>query len=485
MNTNVRLASALLLFFALPLLAADTPDFRAWINSPEAYFATNAERDEWAAKVHSKEDADRFIEEYWRKRGEQFKKDVRTRIEKADQLFGLAGKPGALTSKGRVWIMLGSPNREQSTRGNMIEGTAAAPGTARDQFQNSPLERGLVVTHRWIYQKDRLPKELNVPELIVIFQTNAARGHQTIENPGLIEPYLKRVAEYYVSRPLAAAIAPAPAAPAEVTTGVQAEDPLWNAQDNPAGTFFASDAYIAPNEKPFYAVSYYLPQSATAFADVKSVLMVGLVKNEAGQQVAAVREQLPLKPYGSTTDRYVDRSFALAPGKYTGSFALFTPEGTTLLANRRIDFEVPAPTATTVSQLMPTAQIDDIQKQQPLDPFTFVAMKYAVKGDHRFTLKDKVAFFTVISNPAGDTNPQLMMGMKIFRDGKLLHRIPPSPASLTQTGPHTWLVGPAFDPGTFEAGQYAIEVQLKDLNAPKESDAFAKGYLTRTEFRIE
>ena len=153
MNTNVRLASALLLFFALPLLAADTPDFRAWINSPEAYFATNAERDEWSAKVHSKEDADRFIEEYWKKRGEQFKKDVRTRIEKADQLFGLAGKPGALTPKGRVWIMLGSPNREQATRGNNIEGTSAAPGTIPGAFQNNSIERGSFVTHRWIYQR--------------------------------------------------------------------------------------------------------------------------------------------------------------------------------------------------------------------------------------------------------------------------------------------------------------------------------------------
>jgi len=138
-----------------------------------------------------------------------------------------------------------------------------------------------------------------------------------------------------------------------------------------------------------------------------------------------------------------------------------------------------------VSQLLPSAQVESFEKQFELDPFTFVATKYAVKGDHRFTAKDKISFFTVVSNPAGDQNPQLTMSVKILRDGKVIHRLPAEPAALTQTGPHTFLVGPAFDPGTFEPGQYTIEVQLKDLNAPKEADGSIKSYTTRADFKVE
>jgi len=484
-KTLRRWTSAVLMLFPLCAIA-QTHDFHAWINSPDAYFATNEERDAWK-NVLTSGDADRFIEAYWKKRGEQFKKDVHSRIERADELFSLGETPGSRTEKGRVWMLLGAPSREQTDeRGStMVQGFL---GTG--SMQNNSVERGAILTQRWIYKRDRLPPEIAIAELVIKFQTDTGRGHQVIENPGLVEPYLKKVAAYYTNRSLAVTAAPAAAtasaAAVETTAATTpgAEDPLWHAAENLAGSFFEADSYIAMNETPFYAVSFYLPQSATAFADVKSVLIVGLVKNAEGQQVAAVRKQVPVKSYGSSGDRFVDQSFALPPGKYSGSFALFTPEGTTLLANRRTEFAVQAANETTLSQLLPTAQIEDFQKQQPLDPFTFVAMKYAVKGDHRFTTKDKVAFFTVISNPPGDPSPSLTMSMKIFRDGKLLHRTPAEPAALTQTGPHTWLVGPAFDPGTFEAGQYAIEVQLKDLNAPKEN-ASAKSYSSRTEFRVE
>jgi GWxTD domain-containing protein len=483
-KTLRRCITAVLVLFPLCAIA-QTYDFRAWINSPEAYFATNAEREEWKKSVLTQADADRFIAEYWSKRGEQFKKDLRTRIERADQMFSLPDVPGAKTPKGRVWIMLGSPSREQTDeRGSTeIQGFLGV-GSA----QNNTVERGAIQTQRWIYKHDRLPKDIAIAEFVVRFQTDTGRGNQVIENLGQVEPYLRKVAEYYGSHTATAVAAavPAPSATTAVAASIpQAEDPLWKAAEDLAGSYFDADSYLSATEKPFYAVNFYLPQTAKAFADVKSVLLVGLVKDSAGKQVAAIREPVQLKNYGSSSDRYVDHSFQLPPGKYSGAFALFTPEGTTMLANRHADFTVNAPTETTVSQLLPSAQVETFDKQLPFDPFTFVATKYAVKGDHHFSAKDKISFFTVISNPAGDQNPQLTMGVKILRDGKVLHRLPPQPASLMQTGPHTFLVGPAFDPGTFEAGQYQIEVQLKDLNAPKEADGSIKTYTARADFKVE
>jgi GWxTD domain-containing protein len=484
-KTLRRCITAVLVLF--PLCAvAQTYDFRAWIDSPEAYFATKAEREEWKKTVLVQADAERFIAEYWNKHGEQFKKDVHARIERADQMFPLLDVPGAKTAKGRVFIMLGAPSREQTDDRGSTE-AMGLPETRNSGLNNS-VERGAIQTQRWIYKHDRLPKEIAIPELVVRFQTDTGRGRQVIENIGQVEPYLAKVAEYYGNQAARATVAaaPAPAAATAITPSVpQAEDPLWKATEDLGGSFFDADAYISATEKPFYAVNFYLPQTAKSFADVKSALLVGLVKDASGKQIAAVREPVQLKNYGSSSDRYIDHSFALPPGKYSGAFALFTPEGTTMLANRHAEFTVPAPTETTISQLLPSAQVETFDKQLPLDPFTFVGTKYAVKGDHHFTTKDKIAFFTVIANPAGDQNPQLTMGVKILRDGKVLHRLPPEPAALTQTGPHTFLVGPAFDPGTFEPGQSQIEIQLKDLNAPKEADGSIKSYNARADFKVE
>jgi len=483
-KTLRRCITAVLVLFPLCALA-QTYDFQAWIDSPEAYFATNAEREAWKKSVFSQADADRFIAEYWNKRGEQFKKDVRARIERADQMFSLLDTPGAKTQKGRVWIMLGSPSREQSDDRGSTE--ILGFGETRSIGQNNSVERGAILTQRWIYKHDRLPKEISMPEFVVRFQTDTGRGRQVIENVGQVDPYLRKVAEYYGSHmATAVAAAPAPVATTAVAAVVpQAEDPLWKATEDLGGAYFDADSYLSSKEKPFFAVNFYLPQAAKAFSDVKSVLLVGLVKDASGKQIAAVREPAQLKNYGSSSDRYIDHSFALPPGKYSGAFALFTPEGTTMLANRHADFTIPSPTETTVSQLLSSAQVDTFEKQFELDPFTFVATKYAVKGDHHFSAKDKISFFSVISNPAGDQNPQLTMGVKILRDGKVLHRLAPEAAALMQTGPHTFLVGPAFDPGTFEAGQYTIEVQLKDLNAPKEADGSIKTYNLRADFKVD
>lgn len=485
MKNPIRTIACVLLL-AVPLFAANkSGDYKAWIKSPEAYFATAEEVSAWS-KVTTPEDAEKFIADYWAKRGPQFRKDVLTRIEKADELFSLPDKPGSKTEMGRVWMLLGSPNRTKVNRGNVAMGPGALPGSGI----NNSVEQGSIVATQWIYQKDHLPLDAGLPELIVKFQTNASRGQQTIENPGLVEPYLKKVAAFYLTKSLPAHdAAPAPAAVAvttPATAATMAEDPLWAAGENLAGAFFDADAYLSPaDEKPFYAVNFYVPKSAPTFAPVQSVLMVGLVKDSAGKQVAAVREQLPLKPYGQSGDRYVDRSFALPPGKYTGMFALFTPEGTTMLSNRRVEFTVAAPTANSISQLFPTAEISTFDTQLPLDPFTFVATKYAIKGDRRFTTKDKIGFFTVIANPGGDPDPSMTMGMKIYKNGQLLHKEPPQPAPLTQTGPHTWLVGPAFEPGTFEPGDYTIELQFKDLKAPKEADGSLKGYTAKTDFHVQ
>jgi GWxTD domain-containing protein len=471
---------------AMPLLAqpaAQPPSARDWINSPQAYFVTAEERTQWDLAATSDSKAQEFIDEYWRRHGAQFKRDVMARLEFADAHFGFAGLPGSKTARGRVWMILGSPNTERGVRPGV---TNTNPDTAVGV--NNTIEQTGRAQIVWTYRPDHLPKGLDLPSLTVNFLRDMSHGFENIDNVGVVEPQLKKAVQLFVA-------AHASAAPAEAAMNVPqpasaaapaAEDPLWKAQENLAGTYVTGEPFISPdkNEQPFYAVSFFVPKSDAAFANQKSVLFVGLVKNEQGVVVANLREAADLQAYGDTGDRYVDRSLALPPGKYEGVFALFSPEGTTMLATRRAQFVVPEKTTTRASRVLMTSLINELDKQLPLDPFTFVATKYAIKGNNRFRPTEKIGLFTVVSNPAGDP-PSMTLKMVVSKDGKVIDRTPPEPAPLTQTGPHTWLIGTQFDPNTFKPGHYAIEVQVRDMKADKASEAYTKGYVSTAEFDVE
>jgi len=482
----IRLFAAVLVASAaLPLLAAtdpQPPSPRDWIKSPEAYFMTTEEKNQWDLASHSDEMAKQFIEDYWRRRGPQFKREVMSRIEFADKTFGYAGIPGSHTPRGRVWMILGSPSTQRGIR-------PGAGGNADEaKLQNNTIEQKGRTTIVWTYRAERLPKELNLPSLTVNFNDDMVHGVELIENIGQVEPQLRRAAELFAAQHALGATQRAelsiPKPPG--TAGIPAEDPLWKAQENLGGTFVTAEPFISPKEETFYAVSFFVPKGDTAFANLKSVLFVGLVKNADGAAVANLREQADLQAYGGDSgDRYVDRSVELPAGKYEGVFALFTPEGTTMLASRRVQFNVPEKSAPRASAVLLTSQINELEKQGSLDPFTFVATKYAVKGNRRFRPAEKIGLFAVVANPAGDPQPSMTLKMTVTKDGKVIDKTAPEPAPLTQTGPHTWLVGTQFDANTFKPGHYSIEVQLRDMNADKASEAYAKGYVSTAEFNVE
>ena len=477
MHAKNTLILTLLLAVSASLSAAD--DLMRWNKTPEAYYMTAAERAEWD-KVASPDDARKFIDDYRRKRGEQFLKDVRTRVDLADAEFKLDKTPGSLTQRGRVWILIGSPSRSTTNR-EVDDSRASAPG---DVFHKLPLSGRGLIQSQWVYDADRLAPELGMKSLTVKFQTDYARGYETIENPGFVEPYLTRVAEHVSGKYMADVRAQAAQRSAPSATVAAAPDPLWNATPSLNGLTFTGDAFLSPTEEPFFAWSFYVPAGATAFGDWKSALLVTLVRDAAGQQIVARRDPVDLSAYDDLGNRYVDRSVALAPGRYEGMFALYSPDGATLLASHRTAFEVAARDVPRATALLLTSRIDTLPTQLPLEPFTFVAMKYAVRGDRRFRLTDKLAFFTVIANPTGSPTPNLMQKMTFTRDGKDFARTPLEQAQLTQTGPNTFLIGTAFDPETFPAGHYALELQVRDLNAPEGSELRTKGYVLKSEFEM-
>src|ERR1700760_847250 len=103
-------SAVLLLSIAIiaPAFAA-SPSFRDWERSPQGYFMTRAEHQEWAA-IKSPEDAQRFIDQFLAKRGPGFAAEVSARAEKADKYFTVGKVMGSKSLRGKTVILLGPPS---------------------------------------------------------------------------------------------------------------------------------------------------------------------------------------------------------------------------------------------------------------------------------------------------------------------------------------------------------------------------------------
>ena len=474
MTAKIRTITAFALLVSTLAFAAEIRrgGLLDWGNSPEAYFLTAEERKQWDT-VTTQEAAEKFIAEYWRKHGEAFRREVQLRIAAADKHFGLEDVVGSKTEMGRVFMILGAPNKQHRR------------GTARQAGGNNI---GVV---DWQYNSDRLPKDIGVERLDIRFQTESSKSRQTIENPGRVEPFLRKAVDLMMAQQLASVASQAVAVPPPATaaapslTAAPVVDPaLWNTPPNLAGAFFTGEPFITPTEKTFYAYSFYLPKSVAALAAPQNIVMAGAIRDAAGSLAATFRQEATPAPYDASGDRYADGSVELAPGKYTGVFAMYAEDGSTILATARTEFEIPEVTITRVSRPLLTSKIDTLESQAAFDPFTFIATKYAVKGNNRFRKADSVGFFTFIANPVANPDPNMSFRMKVLRGSTVVEQSPMMPANLQQTGPHTYLLATRFEPNTLSPGHYKLEITVKDMNAPKDSEAYMKGYVRSVEFDV-
>lgn len=125
---------AVLAIVALPALADLSAKYKEWGSSPQAYFMTKAEREQWSA-VKTDADAEQFIKDFLAKRGPDFPALVNERIAAADKYLSYGKTPGSQTMRGKVIVVLGPPSsfgvteRTNSRAGDStVSGSVAAGG---------------------------------------------------------------------------------------------------------------------------------------------------------------------------------------------------------------------------------------------------------------------------------------------------------------------------------------------------------------------
>jgi len=107
MSAILRFAAMLLV--AVPLFAADLGKYSKWADSPQGYFLTRAERQQWQA-LASEAGAETFVADFLAKREPDFAARIAERAAMADKYLTLAGRPGSQTLRGKLVVLFGPPS---------------------------------------------------------------------------------------------------------------------------------------------------------------------------------------------------------------------------------------------------------------------------------------------------------------------------------------------------------------------------------------
>src|SRR4051812_25029235 len=93
--------------------------YKDWLDKDVTYIITDEERKAFK-KLATDDERERFIEEFWRRRDpdpdtdeNEFKEEYYERIAYANEHFS-SGIPGWKTDRGRIWIMYGKPDEQET-----------------------------------------------------------------------------------------------------------------------------------------------------------------------------------------------------------------------------------------------------------------------------------------------------------------------------------------------------------------------------------
>ena len=314
MKATIRFASLVLLATALPCFGAGLTLYKDWNKSPEfSGLAVESEQKEWK-KIASDEEAERFIQLFWAKRDPDLKTPVNEfkiafdqRVKEADQLFALPRTRGALTERGKLYVLVGSPK-------NLLRVTGLKPQPMGPPGQiPPPNDPGTSIGESlatFIYEAAQLPEWVGMKSLRAEFIVESSSDYvggtgggdvgrlevkarqASIRNPSLKEaPHFKTAAELETERKTAEAAA------AEALKGPVLTAPVREAL---VGLLAKEDTglvsllpLVGKDREPRLQVQLFVPSSAGApGADSKLAI---LVRDDAGADAVRFEETTALE----------------------------------------------------------------------------------------------------------------------------------------------------------------------------------------------
>src|ERR1035437_5450632 len=176
-----RASLAVLLLLATGARGAGLERYKDWNKSPEfSGLAVESERKEWK-KIASDEEAEHFIQLFWAKRDPDLKTPVNEfkiafdkRVKEADQLFALPRTRGALTERGKLYVLLGVPKDLRRRVGTKLQPQAPLGQVAPANEPGTSIGESLAT---FIYEAAQLPDWAGVKSLTAEFVVESSSDY--------------------------------------------------------------------------------------------------------------------------------------------------------------------------------------------------------------------------------------------------------------------------------------------------------------------
>ncbi len=423
--------------------------------------------------------------------------------------------------------MLGNPTKVAEARegGGAPDTGGASSGAGAGNFDTESGPTAVIQT--WTYAKDKFDASWDVGEFQAKISVDPQRGTDELMNAAPVNKAIEKIAEHSIAAPAAGAAAVKPAAPAAATGPAAAAAPaappapvavalpaapraileplLKEPPDKPSSGFWGGEFQTVTGE-PFYAFQIidFGKKDVPAPSGMK---LGGVVTREDGQEATSFWEDAaPVSMKGREgTDLVVDHSISLPPGKYTGAFGLFPPEGGTALASAATTFTIPEKSSDfKVSPLILAAVLTPLTKRpNPTDAFVFgmeKPIRVEPQGNGVFKREDGLWYFFTVANPAVPAEaaaaaapatpadaaaapapdaaakpapkPRIMTRLGVLRGGKPAFQPATIPAELQPLAPNLYASGSEIPLASFDPGYYTFTLNVRDLNAPRDSEAF-------------
>ena len=343
------------LLLLLLSLAAVSPELAEWGEGPAQWIMTADEKKEWR-KVTTEADATKFIDAFWARRGNAYKYEFDSRVKFADERFSEKRKRGALTDRGRVYIVLGPPTNMggELAQSNVQRGISVGGGEIGSSRQQAARES-------WIWERDDARK-FDMARIEVVFfedpnthkvQRDPRRADFSLASKVAIRKSLEVPATPRPSSPVPVAIpeptlAPPPAAPVDVAPAVASNTPgvsrLTLLKGSDLDPRSATDPFPAASETSFSGrreIPFAL-QYCAAKAEKPKLKYILLISGPGTEQRTRERdaklERLAAKPGCYVLQDIVPIS-QLSPGRYRVSVLLEEPS-TSDTWSVKADFEL-------------------------------------------------------------------------------------------------------------------------------------------------
>jgi GWxTD domain-containing protein len=521
----ILLAALAAAALAVPAGAEMAQLYHDWATGPAQYLFTAHDRDAWK-QVTTDAEAEEFIRLFWARRDptpespgdNEFRREFERRTAYADQRFAETTKEsetirGAMTDRGRVFIMLGPPRRLQAPGAGGVTGggdfgvgeTAAggggsvSSGAGPGKFGRggSSESLGVASDEIWVYEDEAKPEFIKKKRYEVRFRTKPGTEHVELFQSEDAMAYAAEAAELAVVNP-GVTLADLPSGAAATAPESVGDYSAWGAEliAEPAT---ADSLHAALTGKPANRVNAHLDagafqasdgtwivplQVATLGAPPAGATLVGeLVATGEGAGDNGDADRVSFRGEGEWSEskgqHQVKATLVAPPGSYELHAGLQGSGGELLWAATE-PVEVPGDAGDFwISEVVLSDNIFAMQQaQQMLEPYAWQGIVVVPKGGRSFPQGDVLWYYLHACQPqiGDDGKPSLRLSVQLTGPSAFGGPVSAQPV---KAGDNCWVLAQGLDlePDQFAPGDYSMKVNVRDSLGKKT-------LTTNTDFKV-